>query len=59
LKHKTKPPKITVVHHIAPAPPPPKQIIYEVKEVRVEKLIVSASKETNDFVIQPASKEIV
>ena len=33
LKHKTKPPKITPVVHIAPpTPPPPKQIIHEVKE---------------------------
>jgi hypothetical protein len=58
LKHKTKPPKITPVFHIAP-PPPPKQIIHEVKEVHIEKKIVSTAKETNDVVIQPATKEIV
>ena len=58
LKHKTKPPKINPVVHIAP-PPPPKQIIHEVKEVHIEKKIVSAAKETNNVVIQPATKDIV
>jgi len=58
LKKHTKPPKITPVIHIAP-PPPPKQIIHEVKEVHIEKKIVTAAKETNQVVIQPATKEIV
>jgi hypothetical protein len=58
LKHKTKPPKITPVVHIAPSPAP-KKIIHEIKEDHIDKKIVTAAVVTNQEVIQPSIKEIV
>ena len=58
FKRKSEIIKITPVVHIA-SPPPPKQIIHEVKEQNIDKKIVTAAKETNDVVIQPSTKEIV
>jgi hypothetical protein len=59
LKHKTKPAKITSVVHIAPPTPPPKKIIHQIKEEHIDKKIVTASKETNQKVIEPSTKVIV
>ena len=61
LKHKSKPNKITpIVHHIAPPPPPPpKKVIHEIRQAHVDKKNVTAAKETNKVVVQPAAKEII